>query len=131
MTSDSKQVGVAVIKNSDEKYLLLQASKYKEFGKFQDAWYPPSGHVKVNESLEDCLIRELKEELNLDIKPIKQITAFEGDIKGETTYWWECKLISGEIKKAKTVPIFGWFSAEEIKSLKLWPATEKFFKSFI
>jgi 8-oxo-dGTP diphosphatase len=128
---DSKTVAVCLVKDDKGRYLFIKPSNYKDFGEFQDAWYPPTGHVKNGESVEECLVRELKEELNLDIKPVKLLSEWEQDIKGETAYWWDCKIIGGEIKPNYEISEYKWFTAEEIKRLKVWPATEKFFKKFI
>ena len=31
----------------------------------------------------------------------------------------------------KTVPVYGWFSSNKIKNIKLWPATRKFFEQYV
>jgi 8-oxo-dGTP diphosphatase len=129
--TDTKLVAVALIKDSGGKYLFIKPSDYKDFGEHQDAWYPPTGHVKENESIEQCLVRELKEELNLDIKPIRLVSEWEQDVPGEKAFWWECQIIGGEITKSHEIKEYKHFSPEEIKNLKLWPATKKFFENFI
>ena len=129
---DTKIVAVALIKNTEGKYLLVNlANYYKGFDKFHDAWYPPAGHIKENETVEKCLIREAKEELSLDIKPTKLISEWEQDIPGEKAVWWECLPLSEAIKKSNEIAEVGWFSKEEIKNMELWPTTLKFFKKFI
>lgn len=45
----------------DNKVLLI---KHKKLNK----WLPPGGHIDENESPDDAIIRELKEETNLDIR---------------------------------------------------------------
>lgn len=128
---DTKLVAVALIKNEEGKFLFIKPSNYKDFGEYQEAWYPPTGHVKEEESIEECLIREVKEELNLDIKPIKLIREWEQDVPGEHAFWWECEIVGGDIVKSHEILDYGYFSDEEIKELKLWPATARFFKKFI
>jgi len=128
---DTKKVAVCLIQNEKGEYLLIKPSNYKDFGEFQDAWYPPTGHIKENETVEQTLVRELKEELNLDIEPTKLISEWQQDIPGEWAYWWQCKITGGEIKKSFEISDYKYFPADEIKSLKLWPAEKKFFEKFI
>lgn len=128
---DTKRVVVALIQNEQGEYLFIRPTNYKNFGEYQDAWYPPSGHIKEGETAEQTLVCELKEELNLDIKPIELFSEWEQDILGEWAYWWKCKITGGEIKKGFEILDYKYFSIEEIKNIKLWPTTRKFFEKFI
>jgi 8-oxo-dGTP diphosphatase len=128
---DTKKVAVCLIQNEKGEYLLIRPTNYKNFGEYQDAWYPPTGHIKEGETVEQAFVRELKEELNLDIKPVELFSEWEQDIPGEWAYWWKCKIVGGTIKKSEEILDYKYFSPEEIKKLKLWPATRKFFEKFI
>jgi 8-oxo-dGTP diphosphatase len=128
---DTKNVVTALIQDDKEKFLLIKPSNYKDFGKYQNSWYPPTGHLKENETQEHGLIRELKEELNIKIQPLKLITEWEQDTPGETAFWWKCKIESGKIKDNYEIAEHKYFSKEEIKNLDLWPATRKFFEKYI
>ena len=48
----------------DEKYLMLHRTK-KENDINKDKWIGVGGHAEGNESPEECLLREVKEETNL------------------------------------------------------------------
>jgi len=48
-----------IVKN---KQLLLVSNDY-------EIWYTPGGHLKPNEILPDCMVREVKEETGIDVKP--------------------------------------------------------------
>lgn len=55
-------------------------------------WEFPGGKVESNESLEECIIREIKEELDADIEILRKLTPVEeGPIK---LIPFHCKLIS-------------------------------------
>jgi len=129
--TDTKKVVVALIQNKKEEYLLIRLGNYKDFGKYQNAWCPPAGHLKENETQEDGLLRELREELNVTIKPIELITEWMQDEPGEIAYWWKCKIESGKVKNNYEIAEHKYFSKEEIKNLNLWPATRKFFERYI
>ncbi|WP_419241184.1 NUDIX domain-containing protein [Cardinium endosymbiont of Nabis limbatus] len=51
-----------IVKN---RQLLLVSNDYK-------TWHTPGGHLEPGEVLPDCIVREVKEETGLDVKP-KQI----------------------------------------------------------
>jgi 8-oxo-dGTP diphosphatase len=55
-------VGVIVIE--DGKVLLVQ----RKFEPRKGGWTLPAGFVEYDEHVEDCAVRELKEETNLDVK---------------------------------------------------------------
>lgn len=57
------EVTAAIIKENN-KILICQRAKDDECGLL---WEFPGGKKEAGESLEECIIREIKEELNLDI----------------------------------------------------------------
>ena len=124
-----KKVAVAIIKNPENKYLLVSSSK--DYGDFTGFLYPPGGEMEEGEEIEDALRRELEEELNLKIEPIREIAQTPGDIEGQETYWWECRVVSGKIRTSDEIARVGYFSRKEMKSLPVWPATEAFFRDNI
>ena len=56
----------------------------------------PGGHLEENETLEETVIRELKEEMNVDIK----ILDYLGMIKvgGVLEYYYNAKIVGGNIE---------------------------------
>ncbi len=54
---------VAAIILKDDKIFCTQ----RGYGEFIDKWEFPGGKIEPNESKEDALVREIKEELNADI----------------------------------------------------------------
>ncbi len=56
-------LSVIFIKNSDGKYLIQKSSSKKD-----NLYSLTGGHVLANENSKDAIIREVKEELGLDIK---------------------------------------------------------------
>ncbi len=64
------KIVTAAIIEKDEKYLITQRASND---KLPLKWEFPGGKVELGETPEECLIRELKEELNLDIVVGKKI----------------------------------------------------------
>ena len=131
-----KSVVVGIIIKKIEgviKYLMVASSK--DFGEFSGFYYPAGGHAKTGETERETLIREYREELEIEINPIKQIAVTPNDIKSEVTYWWICKT-NDELKFDKNlkshIADIRWFTKEEIKTEpKIWPATRKVFDEFV
>lgn len=57
-------VVAAIIKNKDGKILIAQRNFKKSQG---GLWEFPGGKIEINESKEEAIVREIKEELNMDI----------------------------------------------------------------
>lgn len=133
MNDDSKKVVVGLIKNKEGKYLMTRPSAEKNYGDLQDAWAFPAGHVKIGEDEKTAIIREIKEELDLNIEPVTLLSQQDFDIPGETAYWWECKQInnSNTVNISSEIAEYSWFAPEEIKKLKIWPAMKIFLTKYI
>ncbi len=127
-TTDTHEVAIPVITDNLGKYLLITRTEYPEH---KGQWGPIAGHVKRGETIEQALIRESLEELNLQVKPIKQIARIDQDIAGDVGVWWACDILGGNIKTNEEIEKVEFFSAEEIRGLDLWPATKKFFEEFV
>jgi 8-oxo-dGTP diphosphatase len=128
------KVAVGIIsrirQNGQYEYLLVKSKNY--FGKYTDFYYPPGGHIKENENLTDGLVREIKEELGLNIRPIKELEMGQGDVKNQETHWWLCEVISGTLQiQYEEIADAAYFTEEEINKLKIWPATKQFFDKYI
>lgn len=62
-----KDVSIAIV-SRDGRFLLLKRSATDE--SFPDRWALPGGHCEVGETPIQGLIRELREETNLETKPL-------------------------------------------------------------
>lgn len=125
-----KQVVVAVIRRPEDGKYLLVSSK-KEWGEFTGYLYPPGGKIEDDETKEAALKRELREELSLDVEPLREIAETPGDVE-QVTYWWECRVKPGqEMIISDELSEVGFFSREEMQERNLWPATETFFREYI
>jgi len=59
----------------DKKILIIKRSSLEKV--LPNYWEIASGKKRSNESLKDCLIREVKEEVNINVKPIFPFSVFE------------------------------------------------------
>ncbi len=60
-----KQIGVAVIWNDNDQILI---DKRPEKGLLGGLWEFPGGKIEADETVEDCIRREIQEELGIDIE---------------------------------------------------------------
>ena len=101
----------------DNKFLLVQEAKEKCKGK----WNIPAGHIEINESVIDCLKREVKEETGCNITPtgILEIgnKVLENDIFLSIIFG--SKLIDEKIAyNLNEILNVKWFSYDEIIKMK-------------
>lgn len=79
--SEQPEVGTHIILLKDGKVLL--GKRKKKIGRGE--WELPGGHLKFQEKLEDCLIRECKEELGIKVK-VGDLVSVSTNMIGENHY---------------------------------------------
>jgi 8-oxo-dGTP pyrophosphatase MutT (NUDIX family) len=124
MKQNLESHGVVVIIKKEDRFLLLEDSRELMLG----FWGPPHGRCEATDnSEEEAVIREVFEETNLQVKPIKKLWTTEADTKVKTVSFWKAELVGGEIKiDSSESSKYGWFTVEEALNLKLYPGTKKF-----
>ena len=90
------KVSMGIILDSKGKILIAQRNLQKNFG---GMWEFPGGKQEANESPEDALIRELKEELSIEVEVLRSFPPY--DYKDEkikiSFYPIQCKIVGGMI----------------------------------
>ena len=120
METSRKTINVVAALIRDGKRVFATARGY---GNYKGWWEFPGGKVEPGESLEDALVREIREELDSEISVDKYISTIEYDYPefhlSMRCYW--CSLISGELvlKEAEDAR---WLDVETIDSVKWLPA---------
>ena len=111
----------------DGKYLLLHRIKKKnDINK--DKWIGIGGKFEENESPEDCIIREAREETGLTIVPkYRGIVTFISDGMNETEFMhlFTSKEFSGTVRECDE-GVLEWVPKEDVIKLPHWDGDMSF-----
>lgn len=123
------EVVAAVIENENGEILIAKRNLNKHQG---GHWEFPGGKVEKSETNENAIIREIKEELNIDIEVKKYIgckTHIYPEKKVEISLF-RCVWRSGEFKLLEHED-YAWVTNENILDYDLVPADLEIVKEFI
>lgn len=118
---------IAIIKKGN-KYLMTKRYDPKE-KQWHDKWQFPGGELEYGEEIIDCLKREIKEELNLEINILKLIpyvhtTRFYNS--QVILVFYLCSVKDGKkIILDKEASTYGWFTVKQILKLHTLPDAKK------
>jgi 8-oxo-dGTP diphosphatase len=80
-------------------------------------WEAPGGVLELEESIEDGVRREVKEETGLDVKPVALTGVYKNMARGIVALVFRCAAVSGELTTNDEVTAFRWATPEEIIAL--------------
>ncbi|MFX0105236.1 MAG: NUDIX domain-containing protein, partial [Candidatus Hodarchaeota archaeon] len=111
----------AIIEDGNGKIVLIK----RKYPPFQGFYALPGGSVEKGEKLKEALIREVKEETNLDVMVAEKIGLYdeEGrDPKGKVhSTAFKCVIIGdiSDIKRGEETEDVNLFSKEQVKEMEL------------
>lgn len=127
-----KRLGTSIIFVNDKQQVLLFLRDDKQGIPYHNMWDVPGGHVEENETPEECIIREMKEEMGLDLKDFQLFCKKEFDDRIEYTFWKKQNLDINKITLLEG-QCLKWFTQQEAASTKLAygfnEIVEEFYKS--
>lgn len=112
--SDKFPISIKVIIVDDNKILCLKNER--------NEWDLPGGKLNFKENIEECLIREVKEETNLSIKNLKILKPFNLKFNDVPVF---ILVYSAEISCDSSIQVsyehseYNFFSKTEIMNLKM------------
>lgn len=114
------KVAAAIIKNGGRIFATQRG-----YGEFKDGWEFPGGKIEQGETPEEALVREIREELDTEIRVGEQIDIVEYDYPQFhlTMYCFLCQILSGDLT-LKEHEAAKWLTKETLDSVDWLPADE-------
>ena len=112
------EVAAAIIKKGD----MIFATQ-RGYGEFKDGWEFPGGKLEPGETAETAILREIKEELDADIKVCQLFETVENDYPKFhlTMHCFICELVSEDMV-LKEHEDARWLGRSELDSVDWLPA---------
>lgn len=125
MSQPPLEVGAALVYENG-MYLISRRKEEDSFGGF---WELPGGKKEVGESLEQCVIRELKEELDIEvyIRKFFKIVTYHYPVRSVRLNIYLCGVKSGE-PKAIECSEFAWVKPQDLKTYQFPEADQSLIK---
>lgn len=112
------RVAAAVIRKDDKIFATQRG-----YGEFKDGWEFPGGKIEAGETPEQALTREIREELNTEIRVGERIGTVEYDYPkfhlSMDCFW--CEIVQGmlELKEHEAAK---WLTKDTLHSVEWLPA---------
>ena len=113
------EVGCAIIFKKD-KLLIAQRREGDHLGGY---WEFPGGKQRKDETIDACLIREVQEELGVQIKPFEYLREETHDYENRSIrlHFVLCRWVSGEPERIECQD-FKWIDLKDIRQYPFPPA---------
>ena len=97
-----------------------------------DLWALPGGGMEVGESIEDCAVREVKEETGLDVEVTGLIGVYtnprhvmkydDGEVRQQFSLCYTTRLIGGTLTYDEESTDIAWVAPDELDALPMHPS---------
>jgi 8-oxo-dGTP diphosphatase len=119
-------VGVGGVVVHDGRVLLIRRGKEPLKGR----WSIPGGTLELGESLEEAVVRELREETGLEVRPVSLLTVFDRIERRESRVEYHfvivdflCERVSGVLRAASDAEDAVWAARADLADYALHPKT--------
>jgi len=82
-----KRLGASIIFVNSQNQVLLFLRDDKPDLPYRNMWDVPGGHVEPGETPEECIVREMKEEMDIDPADFQLLCCKEFTDRIEYTFW--------------------------------------------
>jgi len=113
-----KRKGTSIIFVNDKRQILLFLRDDKPGLPYRNMWDIPGGHVEDGETPEQCIVREMKEEMDLTFDSFELFSVKEFTDRIEYTFWKKANLDIEKVNLHEGQQL-KWFTEPEAKNTKL------------
>ena len=126
MISDRKTIEVVAAVIFDERGRVFATQR--GYGEWKDWWEFPGGKIEANETPQQALKREIREELAAEIEVGELMKTIDYDYPAFhlTMHCFKCRLMGGLTLKEHEAA--KWLTASELTSVRWLPADKDFIK---
>ncbi len=114
--ADMLQLAGCIILDDDKKILFLHRETEK-----RKQWEIPGGCIDPGEDAATAAVRELKEELDLEVENVNQLGDMRFEEDGHVMHytWFKSRIVSGQVKNMEPhlYDKFSYLSMDELKNL--------------
>jgi A/G-specific adenine glycosylase len=120
--------GVALIRR-DREFLIAQRKPEDSFGSF---WEFPGGKKNTDESFEECVAREAREELGIEVAVEEKFMEIRRRHHKHIIWlnFYVCSYVSGEPRPLECQKVL-WVDLDELKRFKFPPANDRVIEKLI
>lgn len=113
-----KHQGCSIIFYNKKSEILLFLRDDKNNIPYPNTWDLLGGHLEAGESPEECIIREMKEELNLELSDFSKFAQIEFHDRTEHTYFkkLDVDLIELSLREGQKL---SWFRIDDLAEIDL------------
>ena len=117
---------VLIYIEKDHKYLMLHRNK-KENDYNEGFWIGVGGHIEANETPDETLVREVKEETGLTLLGYKKrgIVYFKNEDFEEAMHLYTSSFFKGELIDCDEGEL-NWVDIEQLSHLNMWAGDKEF-----
>ena len=117
--------GAIILRTNPETDKKEIFATQRGYGDWKGWWEIPGGKIEEGETPEQCIVREIREELATEVKAEKIVGVVDYDYPTFhlTMHCILCTIVSGELKLLEHENA-KWLSSETLRSVKWLPADE-------
>jgi len=120
----SKEAVVSVVVRGESVLVIRRAESARAGG----YWAPLSGRLEPGEEQEEAVVRETKEEVGLDVRPVRRVWECPTEDGSYRLHWWLAEFVGGELRPApEEVSEARWIRPEAFSDFEPTFADDRYF----